>query len=368
VRLLIQPIVIVHATKTNAGKPSEKEGKVPSEFDVLLQHSVEKEKSNEVNVEMIGLLTQLFSKVPVIPSISSTNTSSEMTENNDNIQKLEVKVATSQQLQLTVQQDELQDLLKNGQQLLQKINFHEADTLDLKQTKPQPNVPVVETSIDPLVETTIDSLVEKVLNEVSESNSNEQLTKLVPIDNTLSNDSLLKENTVFTSVQNQFQSSNQLDSAAKRITNSLLNANQFDQDIVKFIESAVRVQDLGDGMEAAFSLKPEQLGRVDVKVSIVEGTVTAEFLASTQSGKELLETHMQTLRLALETQGFQVDKIHILQGSATALLGSFSQRGDSNGRQTQSDAKKRHVQNVHNQERDYRDFDLDSGSQINTTA
>ena len=65
---------------------------------------------------------------------------------------------------------------------------------------------------------------------------------------------------------------------------------------------------MGDGIEAAFTLTPGHLGKVDVKVTIQDGKLTAEFLTSTPLGKELLETHIQALRSALETQGLQLFK------------------------------------------------------------
>jgi flagellar hook-length control protein FliK len=352
---LIQPIVTVHTAKASAAKPTDRNGEITTPFYVLLQDSVEKEKDSEVSADVMGLLTQLFSNIPVMQTIGSTNPTLEFTENYNKQAANDEGTPSSP---LIFQQDELQQLLKNGQQLQQPIHFQKMEVQDLNQTKPQ---------LNGLDETFIDPTMEMVMKEVTESNSKEQLTKLVSIDHTLAGDSIQKENSLFTSTQHPFQGVQQ-NSIARPITNQPVNANQFNQDIVKFFQSAVSVQDLGDGMEAAFSLKPEHLGRVDVKVSIVDGTVTADFLASTQSGKELLETHMQTLRVALETQGFQVDKIHISQGSSSSLFGSFSQRGESNGRQTQSDSKKRQVQNVQNQETDYREFDIDSVSQINTTA
>jgi hypothetical protein len=354
---LIQPIVTVHTAKPSTGKPTDRNGEVTTPFDVLLQDSVEKEKENEVSAEVLGLLSQLFSNVSVIQPMGSTNPAVELTENYNRQMGNEEGTPLSP---LLFQQDEVQQLLKNGQQPLQQpILFQKVEVQDLDQMKAQLNGPLDETVFDPLME--------KILTEVTDLNSNEQLTKMVAMDHSLANDSIQKETSLFTSIQHPFQSAQQ-NSMATPITNQPVNANQFNQDMVKFFQSAVRVQDLGNGMEAAFSLKPEHLGRVDVKLSIVDGIVTADFLASTQSGKELLETHIQTLRVALETQGLQVDKIHISQGSNSSLLGSFSQRGESNGRQAQSDSKKRHVQNVQNQETEYRDYDMDSVSKINTTA
>jgi flagellar hook-length control protein FliK len=158
------------------------------------------------------------------------------------------------------------------------------------------------------------------------------------------------------------------DTFEKQALPSTLNVVQFEKEIDMFVKSAFQVQDLSDGIEATFSLSPEHMGKVDVKVSIIDGNVTAELLTSTTAGKDLLEAHVQTLRIALETQGFQVDKINVSQQNASTFLGSFSQKGESNGRHPQQDAKKRNVQMITNQEKEYKDYGLDSGTQINTTA
>jgi flagellar hook-length control protein FliK len=158
------------------------------------------------------------------------------------------------------------------------------------------------------------------------------------------------------------------DTFEKQAMPSTLNVVQFEKEIDLFVKSAFQVQDLSDGIEASFSLSPEHMGKVDVKVSIIDGSVTAEFLTSTTTGKDLLEAHVQTLRMSLETQGFQVDKINVSQQNASTFLGSFSQKGESNGRHPQQEAKKRNVQMITNQETEYKDYGLDSGTQINTTA
>ncbi|MEH7273620.1 flagellar hook-length control protein FliK [Neobacillus vireti] len=151
-----------------------------------------------------------------------------------------------------------------------------------------------------------------------------------------------------------------------------LQANQFDQEITKFLQSSIHVTGLEDGIEAAFTLAPKHLGKVDVKVTIQDGQVTAEFLTSTPLGKDLLETHVQTLRSALETQGLQVGKIDITQQSTTAsnFLGHFSQKGDSQARQGQQDSRRRHEQPIIQTQEEYRNYVNESGwvSKINTTA
>jgi flagellar hook-length control protein FliK len=148
-----------------------------------------------------------------------------------------------------------------------------------------------------------------------------------------------------------------------------VRADQIAKDLTNVFTSAIDVQNNKDGIEATFSLKPEHLGKVDVKVVIHEGIVSAEFFTSTALGKDLLETQVLALRSALEQIGFHVDKIDISQQN-TNFSGPFSQKGDSHSRQGQQESKKRNAQEIYLQEEEYRDFAAESGlvSQINTTA
>ncbi|MEH7247198.1 flagellar hook-length control protein FliK [Neobacillus niacini] len=154
-------------------------------------------------------------------------------------------------------------------------------------------------------------------------------------------------------------------------TTQTIHADQFDQEITKFLQTSINVTGLEDGLEATFTLMPKHLGKIDVKVTIQDGQVAAEFLTSTPMGKELLETHVQALRSALETQGLQVGKLDISQQiTNTNFMGTFSQKGDSQARQGQQDSRKR-SEPVHLQTQDeYRDYITDTGwvSQINTTV
>jgi flagellar hook-length control protein FliK len=356
---VIQPIVIGNIGKNSVGKAAEKVEKTSSGFGDLLKLTVETEKGKDVNVEILGLLTRIWPNASMTQPSMITNSPAQLTENIDNIVLISTNLSeTGRQTSL---QQEILPILSEGEHTLQS-NSKQVNSMEQNEF----------TSVVDLSQRddSIKSLVEKLTNPVQTGLENELKPK--------EQDSHSRVNVVTTESQTVEQpvinvSTNNAQQTVNSISNPTIDtpvrATQFDQDIVKFVESAIRVQNMGDSVEAAFSLKPEHLGKVDVKVSIVDGNVTAEFLASTQSGKELLELNVQALRTALETQGFQVDKINISQQSASSLLGSFSQKGESNnGRHTQQDAKKRNVQSVHNQEKEYRDVDLDSGSQINTTA
>lgn len=161
-------------------------------------------------------------------------------------------------------------------------------------------------------------------------------------------------------------------SSEKEAPAQTVHASQFDQEVTKFLQSTINVTGTDNRMEAAFTLAPKHLGKVDVKVTIQEGQVTAEFLTSTPLGKDLLETHVQALRSALETQGLQVGKIDITQQSTSAsnFMGPFSQKGDSQARHGQQESRKRNEQHLIQAQDEYCDYVTETGwvSKINTTA
>jgi flagellar hook-length control protein FliK len=357
---VIQPIVIGNIGKNSVGKAAEKDEKTSSGFGDLLKLTVETEKGKDVNVEILGLLTQILPNASMAQPSIMTISPAQLTENIDNTHLLIATNLSETGRQTSLQQETL-PILSEGEHTLQS-NSKQVNSMEQNEFTSLVDLSQQEDSKKSLVEKLANPVQTGLENELKpkEQDSHSRVNVLTAESQTV------EQPVIHVSTNNAQQTFN---SMSNPTIDTPVRATQFDQDIVKFVESAIRVQDMGDSVEAAFSLKPEHLGKVDVKVSIVDGNVTAEFLATTQSGKELLELNVQALRTALETQGFQVDKINISQQSATSLLGSFSQKGESNnGRHTQQDAKKRNVQSVHNQEKEYRDFDLDSGSQINTTA
>ncbi|MFJ5716437.1 flagellar hook-length control protein FliK [Neobacillus sp. NPDC093127] len=197
------------------------------------------------------------------------------------------------------------------------------------------------------------STVEPEIVQKKEDSNHFNITGFIPSDNRQTNES----------------SASQINPGDKPVFPMPVRATNFQQDVGQVFQAAIKVQEAKKGMEATFTLQPEHLGKVDVKVLVKDGNVTAEFLASTPLGKDLLQTNVQALHTALEQQGFRVDKIDISQ-QYSHLANSFSQKGDSNPRQGQPDSRKRNERYIQTKEDAYQDFPSEIGwsSQINTTA
>jgi flagellar hook-length control protein FliK len=234
-----------------------------------------------------------------------------------------------------------------------------------QQTAPQQTAPLDNGLLNPIINNQMSKEMLKVTSEESSHSLNDN--ESVPQDG---KEHLHMPGIISTNMGTSFSPSiNMIDSKGRFVFEMPVRAEHLAKDVTNVLTTVIDVQNMENGLEAVFSLEPEHLGKVDVKVTIHEGNVRAEFFTSTVLGKDLLETQVQVLRTALEQQGFQVDKIDISQQN-TNFSGPFSQKGDSHARQGQQESKKRNGQTIYNQEEEYRDYAAESGlvSQINTTA
>ncbi|MNB90041.1 flagellar hook-length control protein [compost metagenome] len=107
--------------------------------------------------------------------------------------------------------------------------------------------------------------------------------------------------------------------------------SQFAQQMDTFISGKLEIVSKGGIAEATITLFPENLGQVDVKITMQNGNLIAQFATVHSGAKEMLEQQMSQLRTALQAQGIQVEKLEVTQ--STAL---FSQFNDQQGRQQNS--------------------------------
>lgn len=122
---------------------------------------------------------------------------------------------------------------------------------------------------------------------------------------------------------------------------AVINADTLVEDMNAFMMSKLRLQ-TGNGLtEARLTLNPEALGQVDVKLTLQNGQLVAQFSAHTLMGKETLESQMAQLRATLQSQGIQVEKMEVTQ-SPSLQSGMFQdqrhqqQSRQFNNRQNQS--------------------------------
>jgi flagellar hook-length control protein FliK len=72
----------------------------------------------------------------------------------------------------------------------------------------------------------------------------------------------------------------------------------------------------GNGVsEARILLVPEHLGEVAVRITLQNGQLTAQFVTENATARELIEHQFAQLRVMLQNQGIQVDRLEVTQGS-----------------------------------------------------
>ncbi|GAA0134150.1 hypothetical protein YSY43_09900 [Paenibacillus sp. YSY-4.3] len=123
---------------------------------------------------------------------------------------------------------------------------------------------------------------------------------------------------------------------------------QFGKEMGAFLVNKFEVVKLQGMSQARISLYPEHLGQVDVRITVQNGQLIAQFVTEHAFARESLESQMAQLRLALQAQGLQVSKLEVTQNS------SLSSHMYQDGRQQSSDSQ----QQQNNKRREVREEDL----------
>lgn len=90
---------------------------------------------------------------------------------------------------------------------------------------------------------------------------------------------------------------------------------QFAREMTQFVVNKLDIVRQQGFTEARISLNPEHLGQVDIRISIQNGQLVAQFMAHKSDARELLDQQMSQLRMALQGQGLQVEKLEVTQSS-----------------------------------------------------
>ncbi|MUG45560.1 flagellar hook-length control protein FliK [Paenibacillus woosongensis] len=123
---------------------------------------------------------------------------------------------------------------------------------------------------------------------------------------------------------------------------------QFGKEMGAFLVNKFEIIKLQGMSQARISLYPEHLGQVDVRITLQNGQLIAQFVTEHAFARESLEGQMAQLRSALQAQGLQVNKLEVTQNS------SLSSHMYQDGRQQSSDAH----QQQNNKRREVREEDL----------
>ncbi|WP_027414599.1 flagellar hook-length control protein FliK [Aneurinibacillus terranovensis] len=124
------------------------------------------------------------------------------------------------------------------------------------------------------------------------------------------------------------------------------------------------MQNKGTGAyEMTVRLFPENLGQVDVKITALNGQITAQFIATSTAGKEAIERQMDQLHQALLQHGLHPEKLEVTQAAS-----SPASQGDNQMFNQREGSEQHQQENNREQEKEQAEFSLDLASLGNGEA
>ena len=166
--------------------------------------------------------------------------------------------------------------------------------------------------------------------------------------------------------------------AAKPALPAQVPVQQFSQQIGNYLVKQFVLSNGNGFTEARITLAPEHLGTVDVRLSMQDGQLTAQFVTHSGTAKELIENQMGMLRSSLQSQGIQVDRIDVVQqpyeaSDSTSFMsdedrGSNAGQGGGHSNHSRHDAIEDQATFEDELERTTLIREIGFGGSINTTA
>lgn len=137
------------------------------------------------------------------------------------------------------------------------------------------------------------------------------------------------------------QKAQQVSITAEKTPVPVLTAANFTEEMTAHVLKNMKITMSEGFSEAKLSLFPKNLGHVDVKISMHDGQLFAQFAADSLAGKQMLESQLPQLRQALLTQGLQVEKLEVTQSQNMSSNMFQEQRQQQTFNQSQRQPKNR---------------------------
>ena len=94
-----------------------------------------------------------------------------------------------------------------------------------------------------------------------------------------------------------------------------------DQEVIQQLVERFKVNRRQQNSKIQIKLHPVELGKMEIDLTVKEGSIRANVVAQSQHVQEILERNIAKLRSVLEQQGFNVEDITVTSGSET--VGEF---------------------------------------------
>jgi flagellar hook-length control protein FliK len=131
---------------------------------------------------------------------------------------------------------------------------------------------------------------------------------------------------------------------ADEVIKSVKDISVQKHEIINQVVEKAKVILTPDKSEMVMDLKPDNLGKLSLKVVTERGIVVAKFVAESQQVKEVLESNMQLLKDSLEKQGMSIQGFSVSVGQEQSK-GGFNRYSDPQSGE-KSDGKKAGALNV----------------------
>jgi len=118
-------------------------------------------------------------------------------------------------------------------------------------------------------------------------------------------------------------------------------ARYLNTELSEMITERMQLSKNGDETNIRIKLSPENLGQLDIRLTTLDGKVTAHIVTATTGAKELIESQIHQLRQTLVQQGIQLDKVEVVQQSQGPQQ-PFMQDGRGEQGQQFQQGKQRH--------------------------
>lgn len=145
-----------------------------------------------------------------------------------------------------------------------------------------------------------------------------------------------------------------------------INTANFAEEMTEHVLKNMKITMAEGFSEAKLSLFPKNLGHIDVRISMQDGQLIAQFAADSLAGKQMLESQLPQLRHALQTQGLQVEKLEVTQNQN--MQSSMFQ--DQRQQQTFGQSQRQGKNGSSNYDEDSLDFnqEIENVAQIRTAV
>jgi flagellar hook-length control protein FliK len=114
---------------------------------------------------------------------------------------------------------------------------------------------------------------------------------------------------------------------------------QFAKEMTEFVVQKFDIVKDSGFTEATIMLRPEHLGQLEVKLTMQNGHLVAQFMTEHSGAKDLLEQQMSQLRASLQSQGIQVGKVEVTHNESLSSHMYQDGRGSGANQQQQSNQR-----------------------------